>query len=130
MKRRITNGDIFCVIYLVLYLIIISLCGILIKNTFYLHIFIRLISLLLLILFWAIIYYTSLSDKFNNWYDKNIQYAKWNNHNIFNFGLVDYEKTYDYFITPETLKDIGILHDKRDKTKISSICRLFPRRKR
>lgn len=74
MKRRITNGDIFCVIYLVLYLIIISLCGILIKNTFYLHIFIRLISLLLLILFLAILYYTSLSDKFNNWYDKPIKY--------------------------------------------------------
>lgn len=58
------------------------------------------------------------NDIFNNWYDKNIQYAKWNDHNVFNFGLVDYEKTYDYFITPETLKDIGILHDKRDKTKI------------
>lgn len=73
MKRRITNGDIFCTIYLVLYLIIISICGILIKDTFYLHIFIRLISLLLLMLFCVIIYYTSLLDKFNNWYDKPIK---------------------------------------------------------
>ena len=73
MKRRITNGDIFCAIYLVLYLIIISICGILINDAFYVRLFIRLISLLLLILFWVIIYYTSLSDKFNNWFDKPIK---------------------------------------------------------
>lgn len=38
--------------------------------------------------------------------------------NKFNFGAVDYEETFNYFYTPETLKNIGIMHDEKYPDKI------------
>lgn len=57
-------------------------------------------------------------ELFKDWYDPELQYNYWNDHNIYNFGLVDFEETYRYFYTPETLKNVGILPDERDETKI------------
>ena len=57
-------------------------------------------------------------ELFKDWYDPKLQFNFWNDHNVYNFGLVDFEETYKYFYTPETLKNVGILPDERDETKI------------
>lgn len=46
------------------------------------------------------------STLFDNW--KQQQYSKYANENKYNLGIVDYEETYKYFYTPETLKNVGI----------------------
>lgn len=43
---------------------------------------------------------------FNNFYQK--QNNKWNSHNVFNFGSVDFDGEYNLFYIPETLKNIAI----------------------
>lgn len=58
------------------------------------------------------------SDIFINWYDPEMNNNKWSKLNKFKFGAVDYEETFEYFYTPETLKNIGIMRDEEDSTKI------------
>lgn len=58
------------------------------------------------------------NDIFINWYDPEMNNNKWSKLNKFKFGAVDYEETFEYFYTPETLKNIGIMRDEEDNTKI------------
>ena len=58
------------------------------------------------------------NDIFINWYDPEMNSNKWSKLNKFKFGAVDYEETFEYFYTPETLKNIGIMRDEEDNTKI------------
>lgn len=58
------------------------------------------------------------NDIFKNWYDPELNNSKWSKLNKFHFGAVDYEETFNYFYTPETLKNIGIMHDEKFPDKI------------
>lgn len=49
---------------------------------------------------------------FDNWYDEKSNNSHWRKHNIYGFGGVTYEETFNYFYTPETLKCIGIENKK------------------
>jgi hypothetical protein len=58
------------------------------------------------------------NDIFKGWYDQELNNSKWSKLNKFHFGAVDYEETFNYFYTPETLKNIGIMHDEKFPDKI------------
>ncbi len=49
---------------------------------------------------------------FDYWYDEKSNNSHWHKHNIYGFGGVTYEETFDYFYTPETLKCVGIENKK------------------
>lgn len=53
------------------------------------------------------------NDIFKEWYVQSENHNHWSKLNKFNFGAVDYEETFNYFYTPETLKNIGIMHDEK-----------------